>query len=387
MPAYIHQINTAVPPTSYQQDFTRDLMKANISDDRRIQSLIHRIYSRSGIAKRHSVIRDFNLNGHPALFFDEAGNALPRAGTKARNEAYIREARPLYCKLAEDTIANAPDFDKEDITHVITVSCTGFFAPGPDFHIVKELGLHPSTQRYHLGFMGCYAAFPALKMARAFCAADPSSVVLVVCLELCTLHLQLREEADFIISGSVFSDGAGSALVSAIAPGPESRALMIKQLGSDLTPDGEHDMAWTIGDTGFDMTLSSYIPGIIKANIPPVIGRQLARAGLTGEDIGLWAVHPGGRAILDKIQQSMQLSDDQIASSRHILREYGNMSSATILFVLKNMLENNPPCQTILAMAFGPGLTIETGIFEVLYAPDSAQTSRALNRANGSARL
>ncbi|MEX2404211.1 MAG: type III polyketide synthase [Balneolales bacterium] len=368
MSVYIHQIDTAVPETSYKQEFIRDLMKTNVSEKRGIQSIIHRIYSHSGIEKRHSVVHDFNLNGYPPLFFDEDGKSLPSASTKTRNEVYIREAKPMFCNLAEKTIREAPGFDKQDITHVITVSCTGFFAPGPDYHIVKELGLNASTQRYHIGFMGCYAAFPALKMARAFCEADPNAVVLIVCLELCTLHLQLREDLDFIISASVFADGAASALVSSRKPRENSNSLMIKHLGSDITPTGEQDMAWTIGDTGFDMILSTYVPDIIKANIKPIIDRQLNDAGLNGNDIGHWAVHPGGRAILDKIQQGMDLKDDQITSSRKILKDYGNMSSATILFVLKDVLdnlENSDQNRNLLAMAFGPGLTIETGLFEV----------------------
>lgn len=371
MAVYIHHIDAEVPETSYTQEFTRDLMKANISDKRNIQSIIHRIYNNSGIEKRHSVIRDFKLNGYPPLFFDENGKTLPSASTKTRNEVYLREAKTLFSSLAGKTIRNSQGFTKEDITHVITVSCTGFFAPGPDYHIVKELGLNPSTQRYHLGFMGCYAAFPALKMAKAFCEGDPDAVVLIVCLELCTLHLQLQDDLDFIISASVFADGAASALVSAREPKKNPGCLVINHLGTDITQTGEKDMAWTIGDTGFDMILSTYVPEIISANIKAIIDRQLDEAGLNETKIDQWAIHPGGRAILDKIQQSMSLKNTQIASSRKILKEYGNMSSATVLFVLKDVLENSGKSGQgldILAMAFGPGLTVETGVFRPLEA-------------------
>lgn len=371
MAVYIHHLNTGVPENSYEQEFIRDLMKANVSEKRSIQSIIHRIYSQSGIDKRHSVIHDFSKNGKPPLFFDEGGKVLPAPSTKNRNDVYIPEAKSLFCSLAEKTISQAPGFGKQDITHVITVSCTGFFAPGPDYHIVKELGLNGSTQRYHIGFMGCYAAFPALKMAKAFCEADPNAVVLIVCLELCTLHLQLREDLDFIISASVFADGAASAIVSARQPAKTSNSLIINHLGTDITPTGEDDMAWTIGDAGFDMTLSTYVPEIIQANIKPLIDRQLNASGLNNNDIDHWAIHPGGRAILDKIQQAMNLNDEQITSSRKILREFGNMSSATVLFVLNDVLNNldkSHPNRNVLAMAFGPGLTIETGLFEV-YEP------------------
>ncbi|MEX0686853.1 MAG: type III polyketide synthase [Balneolales bacterium] len=367
MSVYIHHIDTEVPETSYKQEFIRDLMKANVSTKRGVQSIIHRVYNNSGIDQRHSVITDFNLNSYPPLFFESNGKALPAARTKARNDTYIRKAKPLFSHVAEKTIKNCQGIEKEDITHLITVSCTGFFAPGPDFHIVKELGLDPSTQRYHIGFMGCYAAFPAIKMAAAFCEADPDAVVLIVCLELCTLHLQLREELDFIISASVFADGAASLLISARQPHENSQSLIIKQLGSDITPNGEDDMAWTIGDFGFDMTLSTYVPDIIKSNIGQIISNQLNSANLDKGNIDYWAIHPGGRAILDKIQQSMELSDVQVASSRKTLKEYGNMSSATILFVLKDVIENsvNKKDKNVMAIAFGPGLTIETGLFEL----------------------
>ncbi|MEX0779575.1 MAG: type III polyketide synthase [Balneolales bacterium] len=384
MSVFIHHIDTAVPEISYKQEFIRDLMKANVSDKRAVKSLIHRIYNHSSIKKRHSVIYDFNLNGYPPVFFDEDGKALPAASTKTRNEVYMREAKSLYCNLAEKTIFKALGFGKKDITHVITVSCTGFFAPGPDYYIVKELGLKESTQRFHIGFMGCYAAFPALKMAKAFCEADPDAVVLVVSLELCTLHLQMKENLDFIISGSVFADGAASALVSARKPDKETRSLAISHLGTDITPTGEEDMAWTIGDTGFDMILSTYVPDIIKTNVKAIIEKQLGAANINGNDIAHWAIHPGGRAILDKIQHSIDLQDSQIASSRKVLSEYGNMSSATILFVLKDALANlnsTNNSQNLIAMAFGPGLTIETGIFEALVPQTSASsTFKALSQ-------
>ena len=286
--------------------------------------------------------------------------------TKVRNDLYTIEARKLFSETARKVITGCPGMDFADITHVITVSCTGFFAPGPDFYIVQDLGLAPSTQRFHLGFMGCYGAFPALKMARAFCMSDPEAVVLVVCLELCTLHLEPSEHIDDIIASSVFSDGAAGAIVSARSPEKSNRSLRIETLLSTIAPDSEGDMAWTIGDHGFDMVLSTYVPRILGANVSSIVESLLQKSARSFKDIDHWAIHPGGRAILDKVQEGLELEENALDLSRKILREYGNMSSATILFVLEEFLKSDRMSSgdTMYAMAFGPGLTVESALFE-----------------------
>lgn len=256
-----------------------------------------------------------------------------------------------------------PSISEEDITHVITVSCTGFFAPEPGFEIIRALGLSPSTQRYHLGFMGCFAAFPAMKMAKSFCDADARANVLVVCLELCSIHLQGSEETDNLISASVFGDGAAGMIINA-SPPSGSVGFELKQFSTSIAEDSEEDMAWTIGDTGFEMVLSTYVPEIIESNLAHAIQPLLETYSLSADDIRHWAVHPGGRAILDKIEKSFSLDKTQLASPRKVLANYGNMSSATILFVLADLLESpqSAASESVLAMAFGPGLTIESGL-------------------------
>ena len=217
MSIYIHNIATSVPEHFYRQDFLRDRMKEYISDKRAIRSIIHRIYSNSGIEKRHAVINDFSSNGHQPFFFQKDGSmAAPTTGT--RNAVYTTHARELFIQIAKNLISEHPAIDKEHITHVITVSCTGFFAPEPAYEVVKHLGLSPGTQRFHLGFMGCFAAFPALKMAQAFCRAQPDSVVMIICLELCSIHFQASEKTDNLISASVFAYGGAGVLVSAQQP-------------------------------------------------------------------------------------------------------------------------------------------------------------------------
>lgn len=362
MSAYIHNIATVVPEQSYEQEFLRDRMKEYISDEKMTKRIIHRIYSNSGIEKRHTVIHDFNANGDPRFFFQKDGT-LTSPSTGRRNDLYAQKAKKLFVKTARETLEQNSAIGKDDITHVITVSCTGFFAPEPGFEIIKQLGLAPSTQRFHLGFMGCFAAFPAMKMAKAFCEAQPGAKVLVVCLELCSIHLQASETTDNLISASVFSDGAAGMLISSHRPA-HTAGYKMEQFATSIAEASEKDMAWTIGDTGFEMVLSSYVPKIIESNLADSIQPLFEDYQLSGDDIRHWAIHPGGRAILDKVEKSFNLQKEQLASPRHVLANYGNMSSATILFVLADLLEraDHPKTESVLAMAFGPGLTIESGL-------------------------
>lgn len=343
-------------------------MKHHLGKERdAIKRILHRIYSMSDIDKRHSVIQELGGKSKSGLFYDAENDQFLNPGTKERNDLYTREAGKLYTQLAKKTIDDS-QFEPSDITHVITVSCTGFFAPGPDYLIVKQLGLSPHTRRYHIGFMGCYAAFPALKMAETICNEDPDALVLIVCCELCTIHLQPKTDADAMISASVFADGAASALVSKKEPQPGTAALRIDGLFTALTSDGEKDMAWTIANNGFDMVLSTYIPDIIEANLQQLLSGILGN-NFSAEDFDFWAIHPGGRAILDKVENSLELKSPQIAPSRSVLRDFGNMSSATILFVLREVMNTRQPGEgRVLGMAFGPGLTVETGIFGLIPA-------------------
>lgn len=281
--------------------------------------------------------------------------------TQTRNEIYTEAIQSLAPKLACSLLGDS-DFSAKDITHVITVSCTGFFQPGPDFLVVKALGLNPGTERYHIGFMGCYAAFPAFRMADTICKANPDAVVLVMSMELCTLHLQWHAELDDLLAGSVFADGLGGAIVSARTPAPGRTPLRIGQFVTATAPAEDTDMAWTIGDTGFRMRLSLYVPQIIESEIAGAIAPLLNSGGLSQDEIKHWAVHPGGRAILDKVQSGLGLEPEALVPSRETLRNYGNMSSATIFFVLQQVLASAQPEEPIVAMAFGPGLTVESAL-------------------------
>lgn len=364
MPVYIQNLATAVPEGHFGQPFLRDKMKNHVSSQAVTRRIIHSLYANSGIEKRHTVVDDFHSNGHGRLFFKDEGT-LGQPTTKERNDLYITHAKELFVDVAQQLLNKNDTVESGDITHVITVSCTGFFAPEPAYEIVKQLDLSPSTQRYHVGFMGCFAAFPALKMAQSFCESDPDATVLIVSVELCTLHLQNSEETDQLISAAVFADGAAGALVSARQPEPETTAYRMEQFQTSIAAQSEKDMAWTIGDTGFDMVLSSYVPEIIQSNLAAAIQPLFDDYQIQPADVLHWAIHPGGRAILDKVEQSLGLLPSQLSSSRNTLANYGNMSSATIFFVMQHLMQQpaDNSSEITLAMAFGPGLTIESGLF------------------------
>jgi len=362
MSVWIHRLETAVPPTRYSQGEACDLMVAHAASSRLGQRIIRGLYRNSGIDSRYSVVEKAGETGSNSLFFTPEGERLPTVDTEARNTVYIREAQHLFVQVARALVERTPGFTAADITHIITLSCTGFSAPGPDIQVIRALGLPASTQRYHIGFMGCYAAVQGLRMAEALCRRDPSATVLVLSVELCTLHLQFSEDLDDLIAGAVFADGGAGALVSAQPPMSPGSALELLEFRTALTEGGEEDMAWTLGNHGFRMKLSTYVPELIGANLTPILEGLLHPIGLRPEEISWWAVHPGGRAILDRVEAVAGLDPVQLEASRQVLRDFGNMSSATLLFVLRELLEGGgmTPGDRVLGLAFGPGLTVES---------------------------
>ena len=373
MPVWVHQVETILPGFSFSQEQASLKMQEWYKDER-TRRIIRVLYRQSGIEKRHSVITNFDGNEAGSFFKAGPDALLQGPGTAARNDIFALESRSLSVALARKVLDSCPGFGPMEITHIVTASCTGFYNPGPDFHIVCDLGMPVSTQRYHLGFMGCYAAFPALRMAAQFCQADPDAVVLVMCLELCSLHLQMNGNEDSLLANSLFADGAGAAIVSARPPAPGQSAYRIDGFRTALFPSGEKDMAWRIGDHGFDITLSTYVPKIIGANIRKFIEPSLAGSGMGIADVDTWAVHPGGKSIIDQVQASLSLRPEQVRASREVLRNFGNMSSATILFVLQEILRqpSRSGSETICAMAFGPGLTVEMALLQAHRAGSGA---------------
>ena len=374
MSVWIHHIETITPENVYAQDYASVKMQEWVEDER-LARMIRVLYKKSGIDTRYSVIRSFDDNLRGDFLPRDSSGKRRELSTAERNLIYTRESRRLAVELGQRALAAVPGIAGQEITHVVTASCTGFSNPGIDYHLVNDLGLPAQVERYNLGFMGCYAAFPALRMARQFCAANPAAVVLVLCLELCTLHLQLNDREDTMLANSLFSDGAAAAIVSAREPAVGCSSYRFGDFRSALITDGIGDMAWTVGDFGFDIALSSYVPSIIGANIESAVAPLLAGAGLSRADIAHWAVHPGGKAIVDKVAASLDLAAPQVVPSREVLRRFGNMSSATVLFVLQDILHlaSAPPSEQVCAMAFGPGLTVEMGLLEAQRAAGTLQ--------------
>lgn len=368
----IHAIGTALPDHAYPQPFVRQVMGAWVGGERRTDKLLDRVYAASAIDVRHSVVGDFlpgRPGGEPPLFLDASG-AFRSPSTGERNARYARHAPGLAAAAARRALDDAGSLDPASVTHLITVSCTGFFTPGVDLHLVGDLGLRAGVERYHVGFMGCFAAFPALRMARAFCAADPAAVVLVVAVELCTLHLQPSPDVDAVLSASVFADGAAAAVVSARPPDGPRRALALERSATAVTREGASDMAWTIGDHGFDMTLTAYVPRVLEAEAGEALAPLFAGGLEKPEDVAWWAVHPGGRAIVDKVAAALALPPSAVAAARSVLRRAGNMSSATVLFVLAELMDRERPGpasgEAVVALAFGPGLTVDSALLRAI---------------------
>ncbi len=374
MTVYVRSLETAVPPTQLVQTEARDVFAAQPGLTRLGSRLVSTCFDSAAIDTRYTAVEEMTMDFRAAepQFFDPATGLLLNPSTKVRNEIFGREATKLFIESAQSALDACPDLAAADVTHLVTVSCTGFFNPGPDYKIVRALGLDPAVQRYHLGFMGCYAAFPALRAAKSFCEADPGAVVLVVCAELCSLHVRTSNDPDTIMGSALFADGAAAAVVTA-KENPDVPALMqLDHFETVLTPVGEESMAWNIGDHGFEMVLGNYVPHIIDDHIVGALAPLLAREPLVQvlpyRDIRHWAIHPGGRSILDKVQARLELTDEQLVPARETLRNYGNMSSATVLFVLRHILDQPlaDGDERICSMAFGPGLTVETGLFTKL---------------------
>ncbi|MCW4465495.1 type III polyketide synthase [Glutamicibacter sp. MNS18] len=380
MPVMLRTIQTALPPTVLHQPEVRDVFAAQPGLTRLGQRLIATSFDSADIDTRYTVVDEFNTAAprpDEPVFYDAGRNELLSPGTRKRNEIYAQQASALFLESARKALEACPDLGPEDVTHLVTVSCTGFYNPGPDYQIVRELGLRPSTWRYHLGFMGCYAAFPGLRAAADFCRADPNAVVLVVCAELCTLHVHSSNNPDTIMGSALFADGAAAAVVTGRDHG--APGLRLDAFETTLTPVGEDSMAWNIGDEGFEMVLGTYVPHIIDEHITGALEPLLAhdpQATRRFADIPLWGIHPGGRSILDRVQKRLGLSDSQLEPARHVLRNYGNMSSVTVLFVLQRIMEQNlaglaPEGKQVCSMAFGPGLTVESALMTLLPGHES----------------
>lgn len=338
-------LHTGVPDRCFTQPDITNFYTALLAEQGfKRERAVRAIMQAAGVATRYSAIR--------ADFFVQ-----PRT-TQERNDRYMEEAVPLGERIIREGMDNA-GISIRDIDSLTIVSCTGFNVPGLDLLLAQRLGLSSHLSRTQVLGMGCYGAFPGIRRALDSIMARPSGMALVLSLELCTLHLQFDDAAESIVSTSLFSDGAGMMVIGAGNAARAAPTLVDSETYCDYqTLD---HMSFNVTDHGFRMYLSSYVPDVLKANVVRFLDPLLARNGITQEQVKFWAIHPGSKRIVEYLQQELALVDDDVRFSLDTLRDFGNMSSATVLFVLERIMQDGQPepGDTCVMMAFGPGLTME----------------------------
>jgi predicted naringenin-chalcone synthase len=350
--AYLNRVATAVPPHDIHNAFVR--FAYTLLTDPRERAVFERLVVKAQIHHRQAV---FAPAAHPEGISVDAGGFYSRGAfpsTGQRMQRFEAHAAPLAVQAVD---ALARDAAPLDITHVLVTTCTGMYAPGLDLDLVAQCRLAPSVERTMIGFMGCYAALNALKLARHIVRSDPRSRVLIVNLELCSLHLQEVNTLAEMLAFLVFGDGCAASLVTA-----EPTGLALGDFRTLILPDTRGLITWKVRDQGFDMVLSGQVPGAIAKGLDRMKGELFGGGGAAAID--LWAVHPGGRSVLDGVAQGLALEASALAPSRRVLADHGNMSSATVMFVLADLLASAPARATGCAMSFGPGLTAETMLFQ-----------------------
>jgi predicted naringenin-chalcone synthase len=363
----IQSIGTAIPPHRIAQELHYELLAAANGLNRAEQLQLRTIYTRSGIKHRHSVLAEFgapdqndNLIWHPA-------GQLPNAPVSTRMDVFEKYAAPLCVEAVEKSLERLPSLSRKDITHVVTFSCTGMYAPGLDIQLVEMLDLPRNAERTCINFMGCYAAINALKSAYHISRSQPDAVVLICGVELCSLHYQKSKEANQMIANALFSDGAAAAIISSreLEPDRDHVNFRIEDFYAEFEQSASQDMVWRIGDAGFDLRLTPEVPNVVKGNIRGLIDKLLERSKLEQTDIDYYAIHPGGVKILEACETALGIDKEANRRSYEVLSDYGNMSSVTVLFVLNNYMETlaaSEKGKRVMACAFGPGITMESMI-------------------------
>jgi predicted naringenin-chalcone synthase len=360
----IISIGTAVPAHIHRQENLLPFMQRIYALEKENSRKLKFLYQQSGISTRASVIPDYSRPAADWEFYPPTENLEPFPSLELRMKLYRQHAKPLSLQAIRRCLEGVDGAVATQITHLITVSCTGMSAPGLDLELVEALQLPQTVFRTSVNFMGCYAAVQALKLADALVRTAADARVLIVCTELCTLHFQQEPTLDNMLSSLLFADGSAAALV---APDDHAgKGMRLSHFYSEIVPEGKKEMTWDLSSTGFRMTLTSYVTDLIRADFGGLVGNALKQSGKRYEEISHWCVHPGGKKILDAIYKSLSFTNGHLDDSYKVLDQYGNMSSPTILFVLKRILDrvdhSQPNC--IFGAAFGPGLTMETFIGE-----------------------
>jgi predicted naringenin-chalcone synthase len=349
-------LSTAQPTLQVTQSHALELALDLAPDDPTIKRILPILYRKSGVK-----VRSFSQGapGSAAAFYPKPLNAQDQGPTTSqRMRRYALEALPLAADAARQALDSSA-IPASQITHLVVCSCTGLYSPGLDIQLIATLGLPPTTARTIVGFMGCHGAFNALALARNIALAQPSARVLVVAVELCSLHLQYHADLQQSVANALFGDGAAATVVMARpSVTPPDTSWVIKANGNCLFPDSQSAMTWIIADHGYQMTLSPQVPDLIQAHLGPWIDKWLASHSLSRSAIASWAIHPGGPKIVEAVEQALTLPPTAGDTSRQVLETSGNMSSATIMFILQRLAQSHAPGPCV-AIGFGPGLVAE----------------------------
>jgi predicted naringenin-chalcone synthase len=360
----IHGIGLALPPHTMTQDEAAELARTVICRNEQEQRVLTTLYRKAGVAFRHTVLPYAKalewLPDTPTGMHEDRPVTLGPT-TAERMRFFAEQVPPLATQAAKSALAAAA-IEPPHITHLVTVTCTGFDAPGFDIELIRNLSLPCTTQRLQIGFMGCHGAINGLRAAHAVAAADANACVLLVAAEACSLHYRFAWEPERLVANALFGDGAAAVVCRPEVSDADGLLWRLKATGSCLLPDSREAMSWRIGDHGFEMTLDSCVPELIQQNLKPWLEKWLSHHCLSLQDVGSWAIHPGGPRILAAIEQSLGLTSDQTAVSRVILAQNGNMSSPTVLFIINRLREQHAPLPCV-ALGFGPGLFAEAALF------------------------
>jgi predicted naringenin-chalcone synthase len=367
MKAALLGVGTAVPALRISRSESVDAAGTLCAETDDHAGLLAGLYRQAGVESRHII---FSREEFRRVVYDEGdfqsafiskGKGDLGPSTSERMTRYEHESVPLALEASRAAHAES-GVEIPSITHVVTVSCTGMSAPGLDIALIKGLGLQATVERTHVGFMGCHGALNGLRVARGLIAAEPNARVLLCAVELCSLHYSYGWNPKKVVGNALFADGAAALVLGAETPSnsaPDAWRLVAN--GACLFPDSEKAMAWNVRDHGFDMILSSRVPGLIAEHLRPWLTRWLAGHGLKVEDVASWAVHPGGPRVLTCVEEAMGLPKDATDVSRSILESHGNMSSTTVIFILQELMRRGAgrPC---VALGFGPGLAAEAAL-------------------------
>jgi len=354
----IISIGTATPQHRTAQPAILEFMQAAYGNDVASRKL-NVLFNNSGISSRYSVIPDFDKNKNQHIFF----NGTPStANVKNRLDVFKEQAMPLAIKAIEDAFDKInSEINTFGVTHLITVTCTGLSAPGLSAELIEKLKLPIDIFHTSVNFLGCNAAFHALKIADLIIKSDAKAKVLIVCVELCTLHFQPKNDHDNLLSNTIFGDGAAAVIIT--SDDSDNKGIFMKGFYSLLLNKGKNLMGWNITPTNFEMILDAQIPQVIGDEINDVLLKGCQKLNIKNDSITKWAIHPGGKKIVDVIKNKLQLSESDTKASYKVLNEFGNMSSPTILFVMDELIKESKSGDTIFSIGFGPGLSIETAFF------------------------